>query len=90
MTREQEARQAILERLTEHLTAGTTASVDEAVIIASAHGIYPPEPFAEETMREGLLIYLGVAWGVGPRARWRDRLAVNARLLLDRVRRARA
>lgn len=49
---------------------GSSGMFKQATTIASSYGIYPPDTFAEDVLREAMLVYLGAAWGVGPYAPW--------------------
>lgn len=72
---EQGAREAIFQRFLEYVEhGGEPVDVRECTAIASAFGVHDPEEFAMEQLREATLIYIGACWGVGPKARWRDRL----------------
>lgn len=71
---EQEAREAIFARFVDLAEGGQAPTLEEAATIASAHGIYPADAFAEEQCREAVLIYIGACWGVGPKATRYDRL----------------
>lgn len=70
---EQGAREAIFARVADR-AEGDDFDLREATAIASSFAVTAPEEFAESQVREALLIYLGAGWGVGPKARWRDRL----------------
>jgi hypothetical protein len=86
---EASAREAIFKEFADRVDDGRDQiMVSDAERIASAHGVYPVSPFAEDTLREALLTYLGVGWGVGPRARLRDKISVRWAILKERFQRA--
>jgi len=73
---EQAARAEIFKAIELAFTDGDEVSMAKLERIASLHGIYPANTFAEEHGREAILIGLGAGWGVGPKATWKDRVRV--------------
>lgn len=74
---EQQAEAAIRERFAEAVVDGEPPSLDEFTRIASSYGVYPADEFARVVTQECVLIFLGKAWGVGPRANLWDRFRVS-------------
>lgn len=53
---------------------GQQPTMESMERIVSSHGLYPAHAYAETFGRDALLIYLGAAWGIGPKATWPDRV----------------